>query len=498
LLCFVDEAQTLLNEDWALSFPSSSGDVDGRPLFSEVVKTLRPSVLGPIMSGTGLSMKPALISLSGKVLKFENPVSREWTEFPALDEEACRRYLELHLGDAVQTVDHLPFILHGRPRFSAAFTKHALMNPSAGLQDVLSEYLTSWTTKQARSDPKGLYESVAKANSVLAKRAREGEAALDLFKAATVRYFVTGQPQNVLQATSTQQENDVYAFVEQGVCRLKKARTEGGGTRLQVLVDEPLVVTTACNFHDLQTFEWGLMRKLKNTTSSLGFEFEKLCVAAIASREFSLFDDKTALEGHPLLQEVRGDQGIEAFHGVWKVLEPSHPGRTLCRVESDDCKMEQWLQNPNSTFFLPRNDRGPDIVFRVMHMMTGEIVVVMIQTKLIKDNLTGKKAVHAVNTVDHNRIGLQQVGVAEQKEADVESQRVAIVEQMEADVATVAEQQKTIGIVLSYPATVTTRNDRFPTGLRSQNHLFINGCGEARFRTLFSDRFVKNLDALKH
>src|SRR3546814_8775418 len=56
----------------------------------------------------------------------------------------------------------------------------------------------------------------------------EGHAVLDLFKAATVRYFVTGQPQNVLQATSAQQENDMYAFVEQGVCRLKKARTEGG------------------------------------------------------------------------------------------------------------------------------------------------------------------------------------------------------------------------------------------------------------------------------
>src|SRR3546814_9587826 len=38
--------------------------------------------------------------------------------------------------------------------------------------------------------------------------------------------------------------------------------------------------------------------------------------------------------------------GIETFHGVWQVLEPSYPGRTLCRVESDDCSLEQWLQKP--------------------------------------------------------------------------------------------------------------------------------------------------------
>ena len=76
-LCFVDEAQVLLNKDWAISFPSSQVEVIGRPLFSAVVKCLSPHVQGPIMSGTGLRMKESIVTLAASVLR-EAPIPRSF------------------------------------------------------------------------------------------------------------------------------------------------------------------------------------------------------------------------------------------------------------------------------------------------------------------------------------------------------------------------------------------------------------------------------------
>ena len=189
-----------------------------------------------------------------------------------MDEASCREYLEQRLGPAVQGIANLPFAMQGRPQFSVQFTKMALQHPASSLETMLERCTHSWTEKGSRStqssDSKRLYSTIAQAASFLADCGPDGHAVVDLLKATTLRYSLTGQPQDVMMAAENSLQHDgVVSLMEQGVCQLKKARTED---RLQVLVDEPLVARACCNFFNLQTFEWGLMRQLKDSASSLG------------------------------------------------------------------------------------------------------------------------------------------------------------------------------------------------------------------------------------
>src|SRR5690606_2801531 len=110
----------------------------------------------------------------------------------------------------------------------------------------------------------------------------------------------------------------------------------------------------------------------------------------------------------------------------------------------------------------------------------------------------GKDAVHAANTVARSRMPLKAMNSAEREEAEGKTEHDETLESGAVNAFAESDRTrtvKTISILLSYPARVTTKHDPFLTRVDGDN-LFIDFAGDD-LHLLFSKEFMYNLKGVK-
>lgn len=508
LPCFIDEAQILLKKFEGF-FPSVTNPGDAtqtRSMFSAVSKALSGNfVQGPAFSGTGVSLQlteKAMFSFApGKEPLSTTAEEPTWSlrdhiysDLPHLNEQQCLDYVGRYLDlSALADEDRARIgrMFRGRPRSSAGLVAYCLSS-NVDIMTGMEQYIT-----QITSDPAGLNPSPEGSdgppsffkfisgldNKLLKFKPLYGESfperVTDMLKDLSVRYALTGRPQDMSNELRRAIDNGAiqfgYNLVEQGICRLVRRENEH-----RAVIDEPLVVLAMCNKYGLRDSVSTMMRRLETDRPSLGKEFEKALATYVMSSDFTLLASK--FEDHPALKDILNNDS--QFAGYWK-LDTSRgllDGHVIGQLADDNCTLEQWLENPTSVFFFPENETGPDLVFFLINEQDRKIVV-FLQSKLIQNNLPGKRAVHAANTTNGEAIQFtpEQLGFGLQGAV------------RNLDGWAKSKGYLRLGMLLSYPADVPS----FNTQMREADcDLFIAGCGPARFGQLFASTVLDRLNKL--
>jgi hypothetical protein len=368
---FMDEAQ-LTVEKFSSSFVSSHDKNNTRPLYSAmltVFSSRTESSFTTITSGTGLRLGDCELALS---VVDKPDIDIKYLIFNCFSNHSEISAYARDIFPSLNLTEKQSRWFIGRVRFLVNFLRHYAIsfNPEVdNLDTFINDYVED-ATVFSRESPIG--HLFYKSGDLGAKQQHLAES-LVILKEYVYHYVIYGEKKKMLVVSK---EDKIF---EIGLGILSSPNQ----MNLEVRIDEPLIIKAALNFYVNQ--EETSARVLRNLFSS------KMANETNASSQGFIFESFVALT---LLDVYKADctsllseTALAKSFVRGQIFQPK--GRPLLSQGMD---LSQFLREKPSTFLLPRNIVGPDIMFilDVEKKSNGKTaqVLVSVQTKLKdKENL---------------------------------------------------------------------------------------------------------------